>query len=679
MRITSNAADRPGTVFTVPPEGFLFGGDYNPEQWPEEVWLDDARLMREAGVNLVSLGVFAWGNLERADGEFDFDWLERSMDILHDHGVAVNLATPTAAPPAWLIQAHPEVMTVNADGVRTGQGGRLGWAPSSATFRRYALRMVDRLARAFADHPALAMWHVSNELGNENIYDFGPETAEAFRAWLRVRYGQVEALNEAWVTAFWGHTVADFAQVEPPRTARTHHNPGLLLDWDRFTSDALLGHLIAERDVLRAITPAIPITTNFMIMRTGNVQDYARWAEEVDVVSNDHYTIVSDPHSHEELAFSADRTRGVAGGAPWMLMEHSTSAVNWQHPNAAKVPGELIRNSISHVAHGADAVCFFQWRQSVGGAEQFHSGMIPHAGVDSKTFSDVGRLGRILRRIGEVAGSRVRPGDVALLWDQEAVWAYGSTRKPSNALTFHDVPLALHRAFSRRHIGVDIIPSVSDLTGYSVVVVPNLFLARAELAERLQSFVSAGGHVLVTYLSGIVDERDQVVLGGYPGVFRDLLGVRVDELYPLPAGEEVRVEGLPHSPLTARDWSEHVETTTAVAIARYADGPLHDAPAITRRRVGDGTATYVSTRLDDLGMQSLADDLIRVSDLQPLVAEAPPFVELTVRETEAASYAFLINHGTVEAQVELDGTDLVTGGEFGCNLPAGDVAIVRLR
>ena len=679
MIIRSAASDRLGKTFTTPGKGFLYGGDYNPEQWSEQVWLQDAELMLQAGVNVVSLGVFAWGKLEVADNVFDFGWMDRVFAILHEHGIAVTLATPTAAPPMWLIEAHPEIMTTDASGIRTGQGGRLGWSPSSATFRRYALRMVAALATHYAAHPALALWHISNEIGNENGYDFGEETAAAFRAWVQARYTKLEVLNLAWGANFWGHTFSSFAQVSPPRVSRTNHSPALLLDFDRFTSSALLAHYIAERDVLRAITPEVPITTNFMVMWSGGVQDYAAWGNETDVVSNDHYTIGTSAPRHEELSFSADRTRGIAHGAPWMLMEHSASSVNWQGRNASKEPGELTRNSLAHVARGADAVCFFQWRQSASGAEQFHSGMVPHAGADSKVFREVTALGATLGRIAEVTGTSLPRADAALLWDQQSVWAFNSTRKAADDIPFHAMPLAIHAALNHHHVSTDVIAPTDDLDGYRLVVVPNLFLADEELTARLTAYTNGGGHVMVTYLSGIVDPTCAVILGGYPGAFRDLLGIRVDEFYPLFNQESRPIVTTAGAHWTASDWTESIELAGATSYATYTSGPLSGSAAITQNAVGAGTASYLSTRLDTAALDDFVDHLIEAAGITPL-ASAPREVEITRRSGSAHDFVFAINHLQVDAKVDLGrpSHDLVTGCAFDGLVAAGAVAVLRV-
>jgi beta-galactosidase len=662
-----------------PTHRIAFGGDYNPEQWPRDVWRDDVELMQEAGVTFATVGVFAWSLLEPEPGRYEFGWLDEVLQLLDEGGIAVDLATATASPPPWLPQLHPETLPVTRDGLTLWPGGRQAWCPSSSVFREHAVRLAEQLATRYHDHPAVAMWHVSNEYACHNAPCYCDVSAAAFREWLRARYGDVDALNHAWGTAFWSQRYTTFDQVLPPRLAPTISNPTQELDYRRFTSDALLDQFAAEREVLHRLSPGVPVTTNFMTMNGFRHLDYHRWAPLTDVVSTDHYLVATEPDVEADLAFSGDLTRGLAGGRPWLLMESSTSAVNWQPVNLAKAPGQMLRNSLAQVAHGADGLGFFQWRQSVAGAEKFHSALVPHAGTDTELWRDVVRLGEVCGRLGEVVGSRVE-AKVAVLWDYDAGWACDLPSHPSSLVRYGDDAHAVHRALLHRGITSDVVHPDDDLTRYDVVVVPTLYLMRRSAAEALHAAASAGAQVVVTFFSGIVDEHDHVRLGGYPGALRDLLGVRVEEFRPLLADDRVALDDGASGSL----WSERLTVTddgggsAAEVLARYAGGALDGLPALTRRSVGDGAAWYVSTRLDEEALDRLLDRVLETAGVASPVT-GPPGVEQVRRRGDDDSYLFLISHRDDEVQLEVHGHDLVTDlpvdGRLA--LAPGAVAVIR--
>ncbi|MDQ1595807.1 MAG: beta-galactosidase, partial [Arthrobacter pascens] len=484
-----------------------YGADYNPEQWPREIWAEDVRLMREAGVNIVSLAIFSWARIQPTRDSWDFAWLDDIIGLLHANGIAVDLATATASPPPWLAAEHPEILPVTQNGETLWPGGRQHWRPTSPVFREHALALVRAMAERYKDHPAVCAWHVSNELGCHNIYDYSDDAATAFRRWLQDRYGTLEELNTAWGTDFWSQRYADWKHILPPRKAASYPNPTQQLDFKRFSSDSLRDYLRAERDILNSITPDIPVTTNFMVMGETKGMDYAAWAADVDFVSNDHY-VIPGPQDHDELSFSANLTGNIAGGNPWFLMEHSTSAVNWQPVNTPKKPGALARDSLTHVAHGADAVCFFQWRQSRAGAEKYHSAMVPHAGSNSRLFRDVTALGRTLGELAPIAGSRREPAQAAILFDWDSWWASELDSHPTDRLRYRQEALDWYSAFLATGIRADVLPAAGSLEGYQLVIAPVLHVVPAELRSRLTAFVEAGGHLVTTYFSGIVDQND---------------------------------------------------------------------------------------------------------------------------------------------------------------------------
>ncbi|ABS05433.1 beta-galactosidase [Kineococcus radiotolerans] len=663
--------------------GLVFGSDYNPEQWPAEVRADDVRLMQRAGVNLVSVGIFSWGLLEPRPGRFDFGWFDAVLDDLHAGGIGVSLATATASPPAWLGELHPEVLPVDADGHRVVFGSRQSWCPSSPVYRERSLALVEALAERYGQHPALRLWHVSNELGCHNARCYCDVSAAAFRTWLADRYPDVAALNDAWATAFWSQHYTSFEQVQVPARTSSFHNPAQALDFARFSSDELLGQHLAEKDVLRRVTPEVPVTTNFMIGSQLNPMDYGRWAREQDVVANDHYLIhgnYDDPRA--ELAYSADLTRGTASGQPWLLMEHSTSAVNWQPVNVAKPAGEMLQDSLSHVARGADGICFFQWRASAGGAEQWHSALVPHAGEDTERFREVTELGALLGRLGELRGSTTS-NDVAILVDWQNAWAMESETLPSRRVGHADLALRVHGLLREARTGADVVPVGAHphdlaevLAGYRVLVVPTLYLCDDTTAAAVTAAAESGTHVLVTYFSGIVDETARVRLGGYPGAFRDLLGIRVEEFHPLPDG----VAGELDDATVGDVWSEIATADDDVEVlSRYAEGATAGCPALTRRDLPSGArAWYLGTSLDDEALAGLLHAVCTTAGVAPVAEASGPVDVVRRRAADGRSWLFALNHGEEPATVTVRGFDLVAEVDVdGLDLEPGASAVVR--
>jgi beta-galactosidase len=651
-----------------------FGGDYNPEQWPREVWDEDIHLMQEAGVNLATVGVFSWAHLEPRPGDLQFDWLDDVVERLHAGGIAVDLATATASPPPWLAHRHPEVLPVTAEGITLWTGGRQAYCPSSPIYREHSHRIVRALAERYGTHPAVVMWHVNNEIGCHNVLCHCDESARAFRDWLRRRYATIEALNEAWGTAFWSQRYDDFEEIQPPRVAPAFINPTHQLDFRRFSSDAALAIYLGERDILREITPDIPVTTNFMVMPHESEMDYFAWGPELDVVANDHYLTAADPENHRGLAFSSDLVRGVAGGAPWLLMETSTSAVNWQPRNVAKRPGELLRSAVQHVARGADGILFFQWRASRAGAEKYHSALVPHAGTDTRLWREVVGLGRTLSAISEVAGARSR-NEVAILFDWQAWWGCELDAHPSTDVTYWDTVQSVHRALTDCAVGVDVVHPDGDLTAYRVVVVPVLYLVTDAGASAVRAAAEAGAHVVITYFSGIVDEFDHIRLGGYPGAFRELLGIVSEEFTPLREHETVTLS----DGSTGSVWAEDVRSVGAEVVASFTDGPVPGGPAITRNSVGAGTATYVATALDQPHLDRLLADVVAAAGVRK-VADVPPGVEALRRHAEdGRSWLFLVNHTGEPVEVACSGHELVSGTDVTDSyaLAGGAVAVLR--
>ncbi|GAA4077192.1 beta-galactosidase [Nonomuraea soli] len=616
-----------------------FGGDYNPEQWPEEVWAEDMRLMAEAGVNMATIAVFSWSRLEPDEGVHDFGWLDRVMDLLHAHGIDADLATATATPPPWLVRRHPEMMPVNADGVRLEFGSRQGYCPSSPIYRAHAVRLARTIALRYREHPALKMWHIGNEYADHTLECFCDVSAAHFRAWLEHRYATIDGLNAAWGTSCWGQHYTGFDQVEPPRTAPGPVNPSQLLDWRRFCSDALLELFEAEKAALREVTPGLPVTTNFMSILHG--LDYWKWSAAEDLVTDDAYPDPADPSSHVAIALSYDLMRSLKR-QPWLLLESAPSAVSWRAVNAPKPPGMMLLHSLQALAHGSDGVMFFQWRQARYGPEKFHSALLPHGGTDTRTWRETLQLGQALTALAEVAGS-YEQAEVALVLDWDSWWGLEAPESmPSNRLKLKELLLDWYTPLHARGIGVDLVPPGRDLTGYRLVIAPNLYLCTEETAKWL---ATAPGQVVVGPFSGVVDPADQVHEGGAPGPLRELLGVSAEEFWPLHDGVRQQT-GLG----AARTWTEWLRLHDAEPVALYQGGELDGRPAVTRK----GAATYVGCRLDDT--TPLLLDLLARAGVEPM--DLPEGVEAVRR----AGYLFLLNHTASPQRLALAsaGTDLLT-------------------
>lgn len=644
-------------------ERIWYGGDYNPDQWPEEVWDDDVRLMKKAGVNLVSVGIFSWAKIETSEGVYDFDWLDRIIDKLGEAGVAVDLASATASPPMWLTQAHPEVLWKDYRGDVCQPGARQHWRPTSPVFREYALKLCRAMAEHYKGNPYVVAWHVSNEYGCHNRFDYSEDAEHAFQQWCEERYGTIDAVNDAWGTAFWAQRMNDFSEIVPPRFIGDGNfmNPGKLLDFKRFSSDALKAFYIAERDALAEITPDLPLTTNFMVSASGSVLDYDDWGDEVDFVSNDHYFIPGEAHL-DELAFSASLVDGIARKDPWFLMEHSTSAVNWREINYRKEPGQLVRDSLAHVAMGADAVCYFQWRQSKAGAEKFHSAMVPHAGEDSAVFRDVCELGADLNKLSDegILGSRLAKSRVAVVFDYESEWATEHTATPTQHVHHVDEPLAWFRALADQGVTADVVPVRGAWDGYEMVVLPSVYLLSEETTRRVRGYVVGGGRLVVTYYTGISDEKDHVWLGGYPGSIRDVVGVRVEEFMPM--GNDFT--GVPdHLDLSngavAHDIADVIGSVdeSATVLATFKDNPwtgMDGVPAIVANTFGEGRSVYVGARLGREGLALSLPEILESLGMAEAGGNDGRVLHVEREGADGSRFVFSFNrtHETVRVPVE---------------------------
>ncbi len=650
----------------------LYGGDYNPEQWPREIWDEDMRLMRMAHVNIVSTPIFGWVSLQPDENTFTFDWLDDILDRLAKSGVSACLATATAAQPAWLDQKYPDVLVTDENGHRRRHGNRHSFCPNSPNFRRLSTGIARRIAERYKDHPALVMWHVSNEYGT---YCYCEQCASAFRDWLQVRYGSLDELNRRWVTAFWSHTYTDWSQIEPPFSNGERSMQGLRLDYYRFQSDSLLNCFKAESTVLREITPDIPVTTN--LMGAFFPLNYRKWAQDMDVVSWDNYPRPEEPIAN--VAFNHALMRGLKEGQPFLLMEQSPSQQNWMPYNALKPPGALRVQSYQAIAQGADSVMYFQWRRSRGSIEKLHGAIVEHSGSpDNRVFREVAELGRELEQLGSrTLGGRV-PARVAVLFDWENWWGLRFSSGPSVDLDYVKVCRAYYGALHNLGIQTDIVAPDADLSRYEVIVAPLLTMLRTEDAARIEHRVQAGASFLTTFFSGLVDENDLIHEGGSPGPLRDVLGLSVEETDALPQAKTNGIRLTQSFGSIAADTvfssgllCDRLRMEGAETLGAYTDDFYADEPAFTRNRAGQGLAYFLATQLEEVGLRAILQAICAAHDIHsPLAGGAipPPNVEVTQRVTGNDNpLLYLLNHAPTPSEVTLPNgsyTDLLSGETF---------------
>ncbi|MEO3819166.1 beta-galactosidase [Plantactinospora sp. B24E8] len=643
-----------------------FGGDYNPEQWPEEVWRQDYRLFDAARIDTVTLGVFTWARTQPALDVYDFTTLDRIVERAGAEGRQICLATGTGAHPAWLARAFPEVTRVDFEGRRHRYGQRHNSCPSSPVFRRLSAELARRIAARYAGHPAVVAWHVGNEYGGACYCDL---CAAGFRDWLRSRYGTLEALNTAWYTTFWSHTFTDWDEIEPPSALTEHWRgpnhtafQGITLDYLRFMSDAMLANFVDEKAAIRQASD-LPVTTNLMGMY--RPIDYHRWAPHLDFASWDNYP--PDDRSPAWMALAHDLMRGLKDGQPFWLMEQTPSYTASRDVNPLKRPGVMRLWSWQAVAHGADAVLFFQMRASRGACEKYHGAVIGHAGRDdTRVFREVAALGAELDRLGGTTLGARTPARVALLFDWDSWWAVEISDGPSRLVRYQQVVHAYYRALWDAGADVDVLPVTADLTRYDVVVAPVLHMVKDDLPQRLEAVAARGGSVLTTFLSGRVDVHDQAFLTDVPGPLGALLGIRVDEWDAREAEvvNPVRLTvGDSEVGVESRLVFELVIPQGAEVVGRYGADFYAGTPAVTRNRFGAGHGWYVGTHLDRAGVDRVVRQVLSRHDLLGPYADVPE-VESTVRVApDGTRLRFLLNHRSepVEVDPAPAGLDLLTG------------------
>lgn len=650
-----------------------YGGDYNPEQWPEEIWQEDMRLFRLAGIDIVTLNVFSWAALQPDETTYDFSKLDKIMELVKENGLKVCMATSTGAHPAWMAKKYPDILRVDFEGRKRKFGGRHNSCPNSPTYHKYASRLAKKLAERYRDYDNIVAWHISNEFGGECYCE---NCEKEFRVWLKKKYGTIEALNHAWNTSFWGHTFYEWDEIVVPDMRSEHFDvdrtmfQGISLDYRRFMSDSMLACYQMEYDAIKEVLPDAAITTN--LMGFYKPLDYFKWAKQMDFVSWDNYPANED--SYAKIAMAHDLMRGIGGGAPFALMEQTPSVTNWLPYNALKRPGVMRLWSYQAMAHGADTIMFFQMRRSIGACEKYHGAVIDHAGTENtRVFREISALGEELEQIGtRTMGMRTK-SDIALIMDWDNWWAIEYSAGPSVELKYLNEFRRYYEALRKMNYNVDIISPEDDLTPYQVVIAPVFYMVKGDCDEKIRSFVKNGGSFVTTFFSGIVQENDLVMSGGYPGSLRDILGIWVEEQDALPKDQcnHFSYKGKEYPAKLLCDLL-HPETAQQIDADGYQEDFYQGFSVLTKNELGKGSAYYVATASDEAFYKEFLKDICEEKGVLP-VMELPEGVEATSRENDSERIIFLLNHNDTETEIDLPYLcqDLLSGE----SLPAGKMVL----
>ena len=660
----------------------LYGGDYNPNQWPKEIWEQDMVYFKDARINSATINVFSWAKIQPAEDTYYFDELDEIVEMLSKENYDIVLATSTGAMPAWLYKKYPEVARTDYYGRHHKFGQRHNHCPNSLVFQKYAKALVEKLAERYANNPHVTCWHISNEYGGECYCE---NCEKAFRVWLKNKYGSIEAVNKAWNMEFWGHTVYDWDEIVLPNALGDGMEngtdtafAGLSVDYRRFMSDSMLENYKMERDVVRRYNPDTIITTN--LMGTYKFLDYFKWAKEMDIVSWDNYPSYNTPWSF--TAMSHDLMRGLKD-APFMLLEQTPSQQNWQPYNSLKKPGQMRAQSIQTMAHGADTVQFFQLRRSVGGCEKFHGAVIGHVGHNNtRVFREVKQLGEELERLGTSTLGSVNQADVGIIFDWDNYWALDYTSGPTEDLKYVDQIHHYYKFFYDNNIGVNMIPVDADFSKYKIVVAPVLYMVKQGMKEALTKFVENGGILITTFMSGLVNESDNVHLGGYPGPLRELAGIWVEEIDALAPEQTNTITFTDGTRMTCNLLCDLMHLEGAQLLASYDENFYAGMPAITKNTFGKGCTYYIGTNMGQEGIDKVLKMATQQAGVHPVVKE-PTALEVVCRKTANSTHYYIFNFKETEIVIPdqfVGYTDLLTGKkvESGMRMKHYDALILNI-
>ena len=621
---------------------FLYGGDYNPEQWPEDTWANDIQVFKQAHLNSATINVFSWALLEQREGEYDFSKLDKIVKELSDANFDIVLATATAAMPAWMFKKYPDVARVDYQGRRHVFGQRHNFCSNSKNYQVLASKLVKKIVSRYYKNPHIKVWHVNNEYGGNCYCD---NCQNAFRDWLKYKYKNLETLNKAWNMNVWGHRIYDWDEIVVPNELGDAWGAegtetivsALSLDYLRFQSESLLKLFKMEKAIIKKYDPVALVTTNFHAL-PNKLLNYQKWAKEQDIISYDSYPSYNMPTY--QSAFLYDLMRSLKH-QPFMLMESTPAQVNWQPYSPLKRPGQMAATELQAVAHGADTVQFFQLKQAIGGSEKFHSAVISHSQrTDTRVFKEVTELGEKLEKTGStILGSKTK-AKVGIVFDWNNFWSYEYIDGITQDLDYVESILDYYKQFYKRNIPTDIISVDDDFSQYDLVVAPVLYMIKSGLAEKIDQYVKKGGNFVASYLSGIVNENDSVYLGGYPGPLKDVLGIWVEESDAVIPGQKITVS-LDNNNYQANLICDLLHLEGAHALGNYNSEFYKETPAVSENKWGKGTSWYIGTQLDEAGLSKIFDHLISIVNIKSLV-ETKTDLEITKRVTKSGKELYFV-------------------------------------
>lgn len=691
----------------------LYGGDYNPDQWPEETLIEDIEFFKEANINVVTLPVFSWALLQPNEDTYNFEWLDRILKLMKDNDIYVCMATSTAVQPTWMSKKYPEILPTDIEGRKRKFGGRVKFCPNSEKYREFSTKLARKLAEKYKDYSNIIAWHIGNEYDN---YCYCEKCEKKFQEWCKNKYKTIENVNKAWNMNFWGHTLYGFDEIVAPSALseiwfgydkQCTNFQGIAIDYNRFMSDSILECYLGEYEILKNITPHIKITTN--LMGTFKPLDYFKWAKHMDIVSWDNYPSLTSIPS--EIALRHDLMRSLKAGEPFMLMEQTPNQQNWQPYNSVKRPGVMRLLSYQAVAHGADTVMFFQLRQSIGACEKYHAAVIPHSNnANTRSFKECAFLGEELKNLGDVILESRLDAKVAIVFDWDNWWAVEFSSGPSIALKYVEQIEKYYKAFHSLNIAVDFVEGNSNLSKYSLVIAPVLYMLKEGVSDNFKKYVSKGGNFITTYFSGYVNENDLVTIGGYPAELRDMLGLwieEIDALTPEMSNSIEFINTITNSNVNNVNIDNNYTYNTfdqallnsmkssykcdlvcdiinlegATPLAVYGSDFYKGRPVLTSNKYGNGLAYYIGASPTQEFLNDFALTLSKEMNLLNGF-EIKEGVEITQRFKNNYCLTFILNHNDYKINLNLDDNEYINllNNQYiknSINLNPKDVAILK--